>query len=352
MAAKERTQSDHLSLFRTAAGTIRRFGFFALIRAAEARASLPRVGRARTPEQNIVDLAQSADLAFPETTLASIDVGRQGRPRLRGRFLGLIGPMGPLPLHLTEYAFYERRYAKTHPFGAFLDMLGGRMLQFFYRAWADSQPTAQADRPKDDRFADYLAALSGAGEGVRPDAAFPLRARLHYAGVFAGRRSAVALEDALTHLLGTQVRVREFQMRWRHIEVEDRSRLGRSGDYASLGQDSVLGGRILSCEDAFQVVITARSMDEYRAFLPGGTRYAITAEALDALAPSHLDWEIALQIATADAEPARLDGRAALGWTSWTPDPDHGGVRADARLRRHVIQNRPGPTWNATPAGT
>ena len=74
-----------------------------------------------------------------------------GRAKLRGLWLGLTGPMGALPTHLTEFAFYERRYAKTQPFGDFLDLLAGRMLQLFYRVWADSQPTAQADRPDDDR---------------------------------------------------------------------------------------------------------------------------------------------------------------------------------------------------------
>ena len=54
----------------------------------------------------------------------------------------------------------ERRYGHKRPFGRFLDMLAGRMLQFFYRAWADSQPVSHADRPGDDRFGRYLAALS------------------------------------------------------------------------------------------------------------------------------------------------------------------------------------------------
>jgi type VI secretion system ImpH/TssG family protein len=342
MAGQDRAQSNHLSLFRTAAANARRFGFFALLRAAEARASaLPRVGRSRTPAQNVATLAEAPALGFPETTLDSIGFDRAGRARVEGRFLGLTGPMGPLPLHLTEYAIYERRYGKARPFGRFLDLLAERMLQFFYRAWADSQPLAHADRPEDDRFAGYLAALSGAGEGAGEDSALPLRARLHYAGLFAGRRSASALQDGLSHLLGTAVTLREFRTRWRDIEPEDRTRLGRTGAFNALGRDAVLGGRVCSAEDAFQVVVKARSMAEYADLLPSGRRYAIAAEALTAFAPSHLDWEIELEIDEAAATSARLDGAAALGWTSWAAIEGRPHVRADARLRRGADIRRP-----------
>ena len=75
-----------------------------------------------------------------------IEPSTGGRLRVRSLFLGLTGPMGALPIHLTEYAFYERRMGEKRPFGRWLDVLTDRMLQFFYRAWADGQPAVQADR--------------------------------------------------------------------------------------------------------------------------------------------------------------------------------------------------------------
>src|SRR5690606_1160361 len=158
----------------------------------------------------------------------------------------------------------------------------------------------------DDRFAGYLAALSGAGEGAAEDAALPLRARLHYAGLFAGRRSAAALQDGLSHLLRTPVTLREFRTRWRDIEPADRTRPGRTGAFTALGRDAVLGGRVCSAEDAFQVVVKAGSMAEYADLLPSGRRYAIAAEALTAFAPSHLDWEIELEIDEPKTTSTRL----------------------------------------------
>jgi type VI secretion system ImpH/TssG family protein len=338
MAAAPRPPSEHLSFLSQAGETARLWGLFPLVRGAEARAQkLPRVGRSRLPAQNIVDLSQEPSMGFSQSTLTTVEIVK-GRARIAGYWLGLIGPMGPLPLHLTEYASYEKRYAKSRPFGRFLDLISGRMLQLFYRAWAESQPVALADRPDDDRFAAYIAALTGATAGVSDRAVFPARARLHYASLFASRRSAIAIEDGLTNLLRQPVRLIEYQPRWRDIEPDDRSALGQS--YATLGMDAMLGSRVRSASDAFRIVVKAASARDYDSFLPGGPRFAIAAEALDAFAPSHLEWDIALEIDAGKAQKAKLDGRARLGWTSWVGRAPGTKIRCDAHLRKMTKPNR------------
>lgn len=332
MAAEDRAPPHHLTFLIAAAKQARRFGLFPIVRGAEARAAhLPRVGRARRPSQNVLDLHQVPTLSFPDSTLREVEV-EHGRARVGGFWFGLTGPMGPLPLHMTEFVDFERRYAKARPFGRWLDLLAGRMLQLFYRAWGDSQPAVQADRPNDDGFADKLARLTGATEGVSPDAAFPARARVHYAALFGSRRSAGAIEDALTHLIGQKVVVLEYQPQWRNVDNEDRTRLGRS--YCGLGIDAMAGGKVRVASDAFRIVIRANSRSDYDALLPSGPRFRMLSEALDAFAPSHLDWDVALEISGRDARPVRLDGTTRLGWTGWlgTLHPDT--VYRDAHLRR------------------
>jgi len=329
---------DHVGFLRAAAESARRYGLFPLARGAEARApGLPRIGRARRPAQSVADLAQVPTLAFPDATMAAVEI-RNGRPQLEGYWLGLTGAMGPLPTHLSEFAYYERRYSRVRPFGRWLDLIANRMLQLFFRAWGDSQPAVQADRPADDRFARYLAALSGAAEGVEERALFPRAARLHYAGTFGSRRSAVAIEDALGHLLRQRVRVREFQPRWREIDRDDQSRLGRR--FANLGDGTALGSRALIASDAFRVVIRAGDFNEFERLMPTAPRFAIMQEALDALAPGHLEWDVTVELEERHARPARLDGRTRLGWTGWVkPDPASTRVRADAHL---VRRRKPG----------
>ena len=351
MAGTDRSEADDLIDWSALAEHLPRAGLFAVVRHAEARqAQLPRLGRARRPEQNVVDLAQEPSMGFADRTLAKLEF-RYGRPQLRGYWLGLTGPMGPLPSHLTEFAYLERRYAKQRPFGDWLDVLAGRMLQLFYRAWADGQPAAHADRG-DDMFAGWLAALSGAMEGARSDGAFFARARTHYAAVFAGSRSAVAIEDGLSHLLAQPVRVIEYIPRWRAFEPEDRTIPGRA--FATLGSDAVLGRRVYSAGDAFRVVVRARDWPAYLSLLPGGQRFVVASEAIEAFKPTHLEWDLCIEIAECVAPAVRLDGRARLGWSSWLkrpaagtatpgrrrpPDPT-GAIRADVHLRKSSLIER------------
>ncbi|RYE72513.1 MAG: type VI secretion system baseplate subunit TssG [Oxalobacteraceae bacterium] len=257
--------------------------------------------------------------------------------RVRSQFLGLTGPMGALPIHLTEYAFYEKRAAQSRPFGRFLDLLTDRMIQFFYRAWADTQPAAQADRPEDDRFASYLGALSGVGLGASNRMAAPDRALtwydyLRYAGLLTSRRSASAIEDGLSHVLKTPVQVSEFVVRWRDIEPHERTRLGGMG-FNQLGVDSVLGAKVCIAEDTFRVTVRAQNMDDYKAFLPGHQRHKMAREMLGVLKPSQLDWELQLQLDEGIAPAAALNGETVLGLMSWVTPREGMGMRLDARIR-------------------
>lgn len=335
MAATRGSSAQYLNYLRALAPDVKRFGIFAVLRGVEARAAhLPRIGRARRSSQSPVDLAQTPSLAFPAPTVDAIDF-RTHRPEVIGHYLGLTGPMGPLPTHFTEFAYYERRYAKQRPFGRWLDVLANRMLQLFFRAWADSQPVVHADRPEDDRFARYVAALTGATEGVGERSAFPALARLHYAALFASRRSSAAIEDALAHLLGLPVRIVQFEPRWRDIEPEDQTRLG--AQFATLGQEATLGARVRTVVDAFRVVIFARDLRTFESLLPFGSRFPLAMEALDAFTPSHLEWMIEIEMDERHARPASLDGRSRLGWTSWlAPKKSFGKKRYDVHLMRNA----------------
>lgn len=324
---------DHLSYLRRVSSDLRAYGFFSLVRGAESRAhSLPRVGNSRIPSQNAIDLGHTPTLEFPASTLSELELRASGRMRLRSYFLGLTGPMGALPLHLTEYGAYEARYSRDRPFGRFLDLLTDRMLQFFYRAWADSQPAVQADRPADDRFAGYVSALSGAMDGAEAKRRFAAKARLAYAGTFAARRSRAALQAVLREELHADVRIREFVARWRTLRSQDQTRIGRISHFNILGSGAMLGCSVRTVEDAFRVEVTAAKHEDYCALAPGGERFQVAAEVLDALTPPHLEWEIEIQITERCAREARLDGQARLGWTSWLAPRKVDDVRRETRL--------------------
>lgn len=343
MAAEDRDARAYLSFAERAAAMPRRFGLFALVRGLAARArGKPPVGQSRMPSQDVVRLRQIPHTHFPAPMLEEIKlVG--GRAEASGYWLGLTGPMSPLPLHITEFAAYERRYANKYPFGDFLDLIAGRFLQLFYRSWAVSQPAVQADRGGDqDRFAGFVGALTGASEGAHEAAAFGATTRLHYAALFASRRSAGAIAGGLHHLLGLPVSLREFVPVLRDIDTEDQTRLGRQ--HHQLGE-AVLGRRAYLVDDRFEVKITAPTQHHFRRLLPGGDLFPLAAEALDALAPSHLEWGITLRLAQSEVKPVRLGDQSRLGWSSWVGTvgaADNDDIREDVHLRRASVALRPG----------
>ncbi len=337
MAGEDRTASDHLSFLRAASEEVRRYGFFALLRAVEARAAArPRIGRSRLPQQNAADFGHEPKLDFPGYTLGAIEFGKTGRARIRGTFLGLTGPMGALPLHLSEYAQFERRYSKSRPFGDFLDLLSERMLQFFYRAWADSQPVAHADRPDDDAYAVQVCKLAGIRDNDA-DCAFPRRGLIHYASLLCSARSPGVIQDFLTRVLGVATRIREFIPVWRMIETRDRTQIGVGRRNNELGSGAVLGSNALIADDAFRAIAHCNDMRAYEELLPGGAKFAIAVEALNVISPAHLDWQLELEIIEAQVSGAKLAAGARLGWTSWLKPAGGSTTRADVRLgRRHV----------------
>jgi len=339
MAAEDRDARAYLTFAERAAANPRRFSLFALVRGLAARAvGKPPVGQSRLPSQDVVRLRQIAHTHFPSSTLDKVEVVA-GRAEASGFWLGLTGPMSPLPLHLTEFAAYERRYAKTYPFGDFLDLLAGRFLQLFYRAWAVSQPAVQADRLEDDRFAGFVGALTGANEGASADSAFSATMRLHYAALFASRRSAGAIAGGLQHLLGLQVSVHEFVPVLRDVAPVDQTRLGVC--HHQLG-DAVLGRRVYLVDDRFDVRITAPTHHQFRRLLPGGDLFPLAAGALDALAPSHLEWGITLCLPQAEVKPTQLGDQAQLGWSSWIGAAANDDLRDNVHLRRASAKVRPG----------
>ena len=337
MAAEDRDARAYLSFAERAAAEPRRFGLFALVRGLAARArGKPPVGLSRQPAQDVVRLRQIPHTHFPAPTLGEVSI-RNGRAEAAGYWLGLTGPMSPLPLHLTEFAAYERRYANKYPFGDFLDLIAGRFLQLFYRAWAVSQPAVEADRGDDDKFAGFIGSLTGADEGADQASQFSATMRLHYAALFASRRSAGAIAGGLSHLLGLPVSLREFVPVLRDIHPDDQTRLGRQ--HHRLGE-AVLGRRAYLVDDRFEVRITAPDNRQFRRLLPDGDLFPLAAEALDALAPSHLEWGMTLCLPQGEVKPARLGDQSRLGWSSWIGTGQNDDFRDNVHLRRTSAPRR------------
>src|SRR5690606_2731069 len=106
MAAASRTTARVVERLLALQAAPERYGFFAALRLYEClHPEQPRIGEAAKPADEGLRLGQVPSLAFAPSTVAAFDIGDDARPaHLSSYFLGLFGPHGPLPLHLTEYA--------------------------------------------------------------------------------------------------------------------------------------------------------------------------------------------------------------------------------------------------------
>ncbi len=296
------------------------FDFFQALRLIEcAHPDKPRIGQSRRAQEDVLRLGQEPALGFAPAALARFKLRGDRLPQLLVHCLGLFGPNGPLPLHLTEYARDREHNAGDPTFARFIDVFHNRMLALFYRAWASAQPTVSHDRDEGDRFAAYLASLIGVGlPALRARDAAPDAAKLHFAGLLANQaRSADGLRAILGEFLKLPVKIVEFVGHWLELPVEDRTRIGRLDGNCELGATTVLGERVFSVQHKFRIEIGPVGMNDYRKLLPGGLRLAQIIAWVRGYAGDVPAWDLQLILRKEEVPRLTLGGGAALGLTSW-----------------------------------
>jgi len=331
MASADRTAAPALE--RALADEARSFDFFQALRLIErAYAQKPRLGKARRGADDPIRLGQRAQLAFPPTDLAAYEPGRGGQPgRLEVLLMGLFGPQGPLPLHLTAYALDRRDRASDRCFIDFCDVFHHRLLCMFYRAWADARPHVQRDRPEDDRFLLYLGALAGLGTpAARQRDALPDTVKLTHVGLLACQsRHPERLVRILRNHFRLPVRIEEFIGGWLELPQGLQCRLGQAR--ARLGIEAVVGARSFQAQHRFRVRLGPLELAAYERFLPGGAWLGRLIAAVRNAVGDELEWDVRLGLKGPEVPKPLLDGTRRLGWTSWL------GVRSPARAAEDLV---------------
>ncbi len=322
MDSENRTPADAVALSRALEREPYQFDFFQALRRLECSyRDRPRLGRSLRAADDPIRLAQQPSMAFAPSTLAAFEPGKEGRPaRLEVNCFGLLGPNGPLPLHLTEYARDRLRHAHDPTFVRFLDVFHHRLLSLFYRAWADAQPTVHFDRPDSDRFALYVGSLFGLGmASLRDRDAMPDLAKLHYAGRLACQtRHAEGLEAMLADFFKLPVTIEPFVAHWLELPVDCHCRLGESPETGTLGVTTVIGARVWDCQHKFRIRFGPLSLADYQRLLPGGISLERLAAIVRNYVGDELRWDLHLLLRKAEAPPLTLGAKTAqLGWTTW-----------------------------------
>jgi type VI secretion system protein ImpH len=298
------------------------FDLFAAIRVLECLyPERPRIGYSRRPKEDPVRFGQAPALSFAASTLAAFRTGASAGAAhyMITNHPGLLGPNGPLPLHLTEYARDRLRNAKDPTMVHFLDLFHHRMVSLFYRAWADAQPTNNYDRPDADRFAMYLGTLFGIGSPALQDRdALPDSAKLHFSGRLAAQcRNAEGLEAMIQVYFSLPAQVEPFVGGWLTLPPDSRSHLGSSPETGLLGVNVVIGERVWDCQSRFRIILGALGLVDYQRMLPGSESLTRLIALVLNYVGYELDWELNLVLRHEEAPKLVLGESARLGWTTW-----------------------------------
>ncbi len=319
MGATLGREADAVAFLDALAAAPYRFDFYQTLRMLEClHGDRPRWGTAVRPADEPIRLGQTPDLSFSPAPLAAFEPGSAtAKPRLLVYFGGLLGPNGPLPLHITDYARERLRHLGDPTFARFLDIFNHRFLAFLYRAWAQAQPHVNRDRPASDRFKVYI----GSFEGIAP-AALQHRddvsdsAKLFHAGTLARHvRHVDGLLAILRQFLEVPVEIEEFVGHWLRLEPGERAFLGRTG--AVLGLEAVLGSNVWDRQHKFRLRLGPLSWSQYESFLPGHAPLRELVDWVRLYFSFELAWDVRLVLARREVPPLKLGAGGRLGWTTW-----------------------------------
>jgi type VI secretion system protein ImpH len=324
--------------------------FHTLRRIQALQADAPRLGEALRPRDEAVRLGQDAEMDFAPANIHSFHQGA-GAPRIGQRAFGLFGPMGPMPMHITEYVRERERSHADPTLARFADLFHHRALLMFFRAWAQSRPEVHRDRPWDDDFARWLSSLYGqAGKAFAQRSAVDDDAkRLHAATLMRGPRNAEGLAKVLRQYFGLPVRVEACLGHWLPLSEQDRTQLLPSTSPArntGLGHSAVLGRRVWDRQSHARLHIGPLTLAQFQRFMPGQpTRRALRDWVREYLGLSvSVDTQLTLrgseiprlQMLPRAARPAADGGPAPapagrLGLDTWLgrrgPHPDSAALR-------------------------
>jgi len=314
--------------------------FFELLRRLETPEA--RFGRSGGPEREPARLGQRARLSFATRDVAAFRPPTGERPaEVDVEVLGLLGPEGALPLHLTRWVMGrlserwfqggdDRATADT-TFLDFVNMLQHRMLALYWRAWADARGEVQAEVGTGGRIAAMIDALAGIGlPGTQGAPAIDAVRRRHASALGHGVNGPERLTRLIADIVGAPVTLVEFVGDWMEIPGPLQTRLGKV--HAALGRGAVAGRRVFQRQTRAELRIGPVGLALYRRIIEDDVLRRDLREAIRFAAGRETDFDIRPVLAR-EAIPAPAVGKVQLGRTAWLSGPRRGDA-ADLRIPR------------------
>ena len=308
-----------------------KYDFYTVMRCLEcAYHNSPRLGDSTRLKDDGVRLAQQAFLHCPSSDIADFQPATQDKPaELRSYLFGLFGPNGPLPIHITDYIRQRSRQQKDPTASAFFNLFHHRLLSFYYRAWADSEPVTQLDRPHQSSLNKIIYSLGGAHR--HPDLSktdkhkrFTPLEQCYYTGRLSPRHCpAEGLAAILCDYFGLTFKVEPLIPRWVAIPPQDRMRLQQDlFGSQQLGRSTIIGQRVRTAQQQINIVAYCPNFARFYDFLPHQYQDLTSLIAIvQRYLGNSVEWRLILKLKKHHIPQWQLGKSAQLGWTLWLSTP-------------------------------
>lgn len=297
------------------------FGFYQAMRRLHALDPSLNLGKSLFPKADTVRLQQQPDLRFSPSSVREYQPPHPedgGPGKLTINFLGLFGPNGPLPLHITEYAL-DRLKVSDPTLVAFLNVFHHRLLSLFYRAWAVHQKSADLDRQTGRRFTNYIGSYIGLGQpAMQGRDEVDDAAKLYFSGRLATpTKNAEGLGAILTEYFGVPVKVEPFVGQWITVPETDACRLGESPLTGRMGSTIIVGSKVWQVQTKFRLRFGPLKLAELTSLLPNKGAFKRLKAWVKNYCGDELFWDVRYVLLAREVPGTQLGSGGFLGWTTW-----------------------------------
>ncbi len=244
-----------------------------------------------------VRLGQHVSLGFEPAMVKRFIPQGEKNARLEVTFFGLLGPNAPMPLHMSEEAYFRLVNQNDPSLAHFLDIFHHRLLTVLYRAWSQARAG--------QTLADFLSVLTGTRS---------LAAGRHLSGEFIEqRRSRDGLRRMMREAFGLAVEVTALERAWWSLAEDDRARLGHCGFTPGIA----LGRRVCGMQHHFSMTLRPVDFAAYRRCLPGEAQFVAIVNLVRRYVGESLCWRLNLILPPSQRAAWRLGAELALGYATW-----------------------------------
>ena len=300
------------------------FEFFQAVRLLERlMPARTQVGRFARPADEVVHFRANPTLSFPASEIQALAELPDAPTAMIVNFMGLIGPIGTLPLHYTELVI-ARLLARDHTLQDFLDIFHHRIISLFYQAWLKYRFQFRLERGEFGAFSHYLMDLIGLGTaGLQNRQTVPDEGLLYYSGLLAQQpRSATSLRLLLGDYFQAPVEIEQFVGAWYRLDEDAQCRFDAGpAESQQLGIASVVGDEVWEPQAKVRIVIGPLPIARYLDFLPTGTAFAPLRAIARLFCGDEVDFELQLILKREETPGCQLgeegDQAPRLGFLSW-----------------------------------